>query len=237
MTRPPRSHTLRARPEVDARAIGVIGQADDAPPALVAAAALPDVIPMVLMAPPGFPGREIFRLEQHELAEVDGRRASELDALDRFVGQISDIVLEESTSFRRAFRLQSLMSSSDVRLPYNAAFPSDERQVHFFASPLWHDRLAFDPVAALGRLHAPVLVLIGNEDPTTPLLPYLSAVRGGLTDARTSDATVCLITGRTRHTFSSDAVEAIVRWLGERVGARATEQPAPPRGCLPDPQG
>ena len=99
------------------------------------------------------------------------------------MGQIADVVLSESTAFARSNRLRALRASTETRLPYNAAFPSDELQVHFFSSQLWHDRIAFDPEQALARLGAPVLVLIGSEDPNTPMPEYLAAVRRGYAEA------------------------------------------------------
>jgi pimeloyl-ACP methyl ester carboxylesterase len=230
---------LRARPEVEDRAMAVVAQADDAPPGMIASAASGDAMPLILLAPPGFPGREVFRLEQRGTAERDGARPQQLEALDRYVEQIADVVLSGTTPFARSNRLRSLRASTQTRLPYNAAFPSDESQIHFFSSPLWHDRMAFEPEQALARLRAPVLVLIGSEDPNTPMPEYLAAVRRGLSAAATDDWTVCRIPGRTRHTFSSDGVEAIVDWLEPRM-ARAGGGASPraePRGCLADPAG
>jgi uncharacterized protein len=209
---------LGARPEVDGGALGIIAQADDAPPAMLAAIASTESIPLVLLAPPGFPGREVFRIEQRGIAESMGVRAQDLDALDRYVEELADIVLSDGSPARRTYLLPVLMASSDVRLPYNAAFPNDESQVHFFASPLWHDRMAFDPEAVLARLRSPALVLIGSEDPNTPWDAYLEGMRRGLTASGSPDATVRPIEGRTRHTFSREALTVIAAWLGERVG-------------------
>ncbi len=230
---------LRSRPEVDRAALGLVGQADDAPPAMLAVAQSTEAIPLVLLAPPGFPGSERFRLEQRGLADIAGARPEDLDALDEYVGQIASIVLGERLRYSREFRLRNLMARSSVRLPYNAAFPQDERQVHFFASPLWHDRLAFEPEAVLAQLHAPVLVLIGTEDPDTPMDAYLAAVRRGLSAAVAEDTTVCPIAGRTRHSFTDGAVAGIASWLGKRVTASdATSSPTRggrPSWCLEDP--
>jgi uncharacterized protein len=228
---------LRGRADVEDASIAVIGQNDDAPAAMLSSVDASESIPLVLLAPPGFPGRDIFRLEQRHLAEVDGRSPQDLAALDRFVDQISEAVLSASLSNLRSYRLQALMGSSTVRLPYNAAFPNDERQIHFFASPLWHDRISFDPEAVLARLHSPVLLMIGNEDASTPLLEYLGVARRGLAGARTQDKTVCLIQGRARHSFTSVEVDQIVAWLAGRVAmpGRPAPQPTQLGGCLPDP--
>jgi hypothetical protein len=212
---------LGARPEIDEAALGLIGQADDAPAAMLAADASADPIPLVLLAPPGFPGREVFRLEQLGLAEGRGVAMEELVALERHVDEIASIVLNEDSPAQRASRLQLLMATSDVGLPYNAAFPNDEGQARFLASPLWHDRMAFDPEAVLAGLHAPVLVLIGTEDPNTPMEAYLAAMRRGLSGAPTTDSAVCRIDGRTRHSFTGEAVETIARWLDGRLAGSA----------------
>jgi pimeloyl-ACP methyl ester carboxylesterase len=139
-------------------------------------------------------------------------------ALDRYVEQIAVIVLEEPTPYRRAFRLESLRAASRVALPPTADLPADERQTDFFASPLWRDRLAFDPAMALSSLHGPVLVLIGTEDPDTPVDAYRAAVTGALAGAETADAVVCVVEGRTRHAFTDENVSAIDQWLRARLG-------------------
>ena len=230
---------LRSRPDIDGTALGLVGQADDAPPAMMAVAQSTEAIPLVLLAPPGFPGSERFRLEQRGLADRPGARPEDLEALDELVGQIASIVLTERLRYTRESRLRNLMARSRVRLPYNAAFPQDDRQVHFFASPLWHDRLAFEPEAVLAQLHAPVLVLIGTEDPGTPMDAYLAAVRRGLSAAPAQDTTVCPIAGRTRHSFTDGAVAGIASWLGERMaapdGTSSPLQGGRPSWCLEDP--
>ena len=229
---------LGSRAEVDAEALGIIAQADNTPPAMLSAEASEEAVPLVLLAPPAFPGVETFRLHQRWLAERAGAGTADLDALDQYVERIAEIVLGERTPYLREFRLESLRAGSRVQLPRNnAAFPADERQMHFFASPLWHDRLAFEPEAVLARLRSPVLVLIGADDPNLPIDAYLAAVSRGLSAASTRDATVCLIPRRTRHTFTNEGVAAIADWLAERIVAPGDKGPSgvgPPSGCLED---
>jgi len=234
---------LGSRPEVDGASLVLMAQADDAPPAMLASSELGGGVPLVLLAPPGFPGREVFRLEQRGAAERGGYGPSALDALDRYLEAIADAILGESTSFLRAQRLRAVMAESDVQLPFNAAFPNDQDQVHHLASAIWHDRFAFQPEEALAAMEAPTLILIGNEDPNTPLLAYLEAVRRGLAGAPSTDATLCLVPGRTRHSFTAAGVDVIAAWLVERVGsgagpgARPGPDPRdPPAGCLEDPE-
>jgi pimeloyl-ACP methyl ester carboxylesterase len=219
---------LAAREDVDAGALTVVAQADDAPPALRAVASRPE-LPLVLLAPPAFPGVESFRLEQRAQGRRAGMSPAHLDALDDYVSGIAEIALSEVPPYVREYRLQGLRAGAAVDLPRNAAFPADERQAHFFASPLWHDRLAFEPRVELARLTSPVLVLIGADDADTPMEAWLAAVRDGLARSASPDATVCRIPGRTRHAFTPHGVGAIIAWLGGRTGERR-----PLEGCLPD---
>jgi uncharacterized protein len=218
---------LRARPEVDGGSLVLVAQSDDAPPAILAAEE--EGLPLVLLAPPAFPGRQVFRLEQRTAGEREGYGPAALEELDRLVDGIADAVLEEPSPQLRAFRLRTVMDGAGVRLPYSAAFPDDEGQIHFFSSPLWHDRMGFEPEEALARLPGRVLVLMGNEDPGTPLLAWLDAVRRGLARAPSPEAAVCLLPGRTRHAFTPAGVEAIEAWIRAGASAAGLE-------CLEDPE-
>lgn len=209
---------LESRPEVDQGAVALIAQGDDAPPALVSAATSPVPVPMIVLGPPASGGVETFRREQRSLAERGGASAEELTALDGYIDGIADIVLNEDGTFTRVYRLQALRAGSPVQLPGNAAFPGDERQAWFFASALWHDRLAFEPVPALGRLRSPVLVVLGLDDPNASAADWLDSVEAGLSESDSDDASACLVPGRTRHVFTDDAIETIVEWLDARAG-------------------
>ncbi|MEX2471058.1 MAG: hypothetical protein WEA34_02700, partial [Gemmatimonadota bacterium] len=150
------------------------------------------------------------------IAGNQGAGPDELEALDAYVREMAETVLGGRTPGDRLYRLQALRARSRVELPRNAAFPADERQMRFFASRLWHDRLAFEPGEALAALTGPVLVLIGTEDPNTPLDDYVDVLERGLATAATNDANVRTIPGRTRHTFSPAALDEIVAWLAKR---------------------
>lgn len=222
---------LGSVPGVDSRRLAVIAQADDGPPALLAMAASPSPVPLALLAPPAFSGVEEFRREQRAMARRDGATADELRALDAYVGQIAELALSRAEPYVREYRLDALRARSPVQLPRNAAFPMDERQAHFFASPLWRDRLAFEPQVALGLLRSPALVMIGVDDANTPVEAYLDSVRRGLAAARTDDTSVCLVPGRTRHSFTPRSMNVLVEWLDHRSDPAGRT----PSGCLEDP--
>lgn len=201
---------------VDGDALALVAQADNTPQAMLFAARREPAVPLVLMAPPAFPGVETFRREQRWIAGNQGADPAELEALDAYVREIAGTVLNARTPSERLYRLEALRARSRIELPRNAAFPADERQMRFFASRLWHDRLAFEPEAALAALTGPVLVLIGTEDPNTPMDDYVAALERGLAEANTDDTRVRVIPGRTRHTFSPAALDEILAWLARQ---------------------
>ena len=50
-----------------------------------------------------------------------------------------------------------------------------------------------------------------------PYEEHLRAIRSSLEEAPTEDATVCLLPGRTRHSFPPEVVGVIGEWLGDRI--------------------
>lgn len=227
---------LGARPDVRSDAIALVGQGDDAPAALLAAAESASPIPLILLEPAVLPGREVFRLEQRGQAARGRAGAAALEALDRYVDEIADIAMSDDPAYIREYRLQGLIGRSAVQLPYNAAFPlADGGQAHFLGSPLWRDRLRFDAEATLGRLHAPVLVIVGANPLDVPLEPHLQAVGRGLSKAGTVDAGVCVLEARPRHAFAEPVVTTVAEWLLGRVGPareRGAAPPGPPRALI-----
>ncbi len=225
---------LRSLSAVDGEAVALVAQGDNSPQAMLHAAGADPPLPLVLLAPPAFPGIDAFALEQRWIAENQGAGPEDLEALDAYVREIGEIATGVSDPFRRQVALEGLRSRSAVQLPRNAAFPMDEGQMRFLASRIWHDRLAFEPERALAGLTSPVLLLVGADDANTPTDRYLEAVRRGLEGARTDDATVCRVPGRTRHAFSRAALDALVHWLVAQGDPGRDSVPASRLGCLED---
>ncbi len=226
---------LRALAVVDGARLSLVAQGDNSPQAMIHAAGAEPGVPLVLLAPPAFPGIEAFRLEQGWIAENQGATPDDLEALDDYVREIGEIATGVVDPFRRRVELERLRSRSVVELPRNAAFPMDESQMRFLASRIWHDRLAFQPQEAMAALTSPVMVLIGMEDANTPMDRYLEAVARGLDAAPAQEATVCRVPGRTRHAFPDMALDAILQWLSAMDESEAGGDLAPrPAACLPD---
>ena len=234
---------LRSRPEVDGAGIGLIAQAGESMAGVIAAIEPPFPVFLVLISTTGLPGHESFGIEQRWLARERNYSAQALLGLDEFLAQLTEIVQSESSPALRAARSRALMDRSDVVLPRNtASFPlSVEGQVRFFSSRWWRDHFLFRPDSVLAQVRSPVLVLMGEADPLTPYQQHIPAIRRSLEDAPTDDVTVCLLPGRTQHSFSQVALDVIEEWLLNRMslaaGPRGRDRAnsGPPEVCLEAP--
>ena len=228
---------LAQRPDVRGT-IGLIGQSYDSPAALLAAGTAVQ-IPLVLLGLPGLHGAEMFKLEQRGLAEGRAVSPEDLLALDAYVDRITAAALSAESSTMRGYQLSQIVGQADVELPRSAEFPNTpDGQVHFFSSAWWKDRLAFRPDEAILELNAPVLILLGHEDPFRPLDLLVPPIERSLEDALTEDATLCVMTGRTRQSFTPVVVDVIVEWLAARMPPAGGEEELPdapaPEPCVKD---
>jgi pimeloyl-ACP methyl ester carboxylesterase len=232
------SSYLRTRPEIDSAVVGLLAQGGETMAGALAADATPAPAFVILVSTTGLPGDETFRLEQHLIAQERNYDAEALSELDAYVRELTDIVVVEPSPGLRAFQVRALLGESDVSLPRNAAFPPNpEDQVRFFASLWWRELFLFRPDEALARIGAPVLVLMGMEDPLVPYEAHIPAIERALAAAATPDAHVCLLAGRLQHSVSPLSLSVIERWLDERLtpAGFAARPEAAPDACLDAP--
>jgi pimeloyl-ACP methyl ester carboxylesterase len=209
---------LRTRPEIDPAVVGLLSQGGETMAAVLAADASPPFAFVILMSTTGLPGDETFRIEQHVIGQDRNYSADAMAALDAFVLELTRLVVAEPSPGLRAFQVRALIGETEVELPRNAAFPPNlEDQVRFFASLWWRELFLFQPEQALARIRAPVLVLMGTDDPLVPYDAQLPGIERGLAAAPTEDALVCLLPGRLQHGITEQSLSVIERWLGDRL--------------------
>ena len=180
---------LRARPEIAARHIGLVGHSEGAEIAAIAATKSRDVAFVVLLAGPGLPGDQTLDLQRAWLEKADG---------------LSDQAIAASkANWDRAFAIlksdrDEATARKDLRALYDGLPAADragiDRQGGFDAlvqpllSPWMRGFLRLDPRAFLSRLRVPVLALTGERDVQVLPAPNLAAMKKALRQNR--DATV-----------------------------------------------
>ena len=229
---------LRSRPDVNGSAIGLIGQGGETMVTALAASALAPAF-VVLVGAEGLHGDEAFRVEQEFLAATQNFDPRSRAQLDTLVTKLDEIVAMEPNEALRELRIGGMMADAEVRLPRDpSSLPLDvDGQVHFFASPWWRDYFAFDPQAAMKGIAAPLLALLGHDDPIAPYPLQLPGLTAGIKGAATKDATLCLLPGLVQHAFAPTTLDTIEQWLTARTAKGVvTARPGtkPPSACIDD---
>jgi uncharacterized protein len=197
---------LRARPEIHAQAVGVIGHSEGAVHAMwLGAHAHPAAV--VLLAGYARPGRQALRWQAARLA----------DTLPRPLRPLLPILRRVTT--RQLAKLEA--TTTDVArigaVRFNARW--------------WREQLAYDPRSDLSGIHAPVLAITGEKDlqvDPDDLEMVASLVPGEADTRRVADLThvlrrdpgpASLLSYRRllREPVDADLLSDIAHWLAKRL--------------------
>ncbi len=220
---------LAARPEIDKRAIGVLGHSEGGLIAPIVASKDDRARFIVMLAGPAMTGEQILYAQQALIARVGG--ASE-----------AKIQRERTASEQLYKRLRVARTDAEADAAIDAFVAADpqERAEREAARKLLRSRwlrtfLVLDPVPYLSRVRVPVLALSGERDLQVPKdnLPLLERAfqRGG-----NRDATVKLLPGinhlfqhcttgapgeysTIEETFAPEALQLVTDWLAAHAAA------------------
>lgn len=187
---------LAARPDIDHRAIGLIGHSEGGLVAPKAAARSRDVAFVVLLEAPGVPLRRVLA-EQSALILRAGGAGEEAVAAAAETQKRCFAVLdrEQDPAKARAAIVEVLWSgvpgrdtlSSDERKAMQTAFAGEAARL---TSPWLRDLLDYDPATALARVRCPVLAVGGGKDLQVPAKENLAAIAAALKSGGNRDVTV-----------------------------------------------
>ncbi len=233
-------HFLKTRGDVDAGAIGLIGHSEGGLIAPKVAASSSDAAFIVLLAAPGFPGRDIILKQAETLLILGGadrsfaNKATEINA--RLYRQVIDMPDPDMLSVELRQELTDIRSnlSTEEIQRLNVGSERDDDVVRQLASPWMREFLMYDPRPTLQRVPVPVLALMGSNDRQVAALENASAIRKALELGENPDYTVETLPGlnhlfqssqtglpseygRIEETFNRDALDFITNWIKERV--------------------
>lgn len=217
---------LKARPEVDAEKIGLIGHSEGGEIAPIVAARDKDVAFIVMMAGPGVPGDQILA-EQHRLIElasgVPAAKVAKDNANEKQILAMVEQGADDATLEKKMGEL------SDGKMPEAQI----GMQVKTLTSPWFRYFLTYDPAAALRQVKCPVLVLNGSLDLQVPPAQNLHAIRKALNEAGNTHFEIVEVPGvnhlfqdaktgspaeygQIEETMSPVVLAKIADWVGER---------------------
>lgn len=224
---------LKARRDIDAGRLGVIGHGFGAWLATLAARERADVRYLVLLAPPARDGQSSLARQREREALERGASASDAAATASHARAVSALLMAEADPARWAaayaerFALSPREDGAEPQLPHEDAELLDRALV-----PGFRDYLREDPVPAFERIDRPVLVLGAERDGELDTAEHWPRLTAAFT--RTPQATLTLLPGlnhwfqaaetgdpseyeRSAETFAPAALEEVARYVRDRT--------------------
>ncbi|WP_158239273.1 S9 family peptidase [Uliginosibacterium sp. TH139] len=223
---------LRARPEMDATRIGLIGHSEGG---LIAAmlAAEPNqaVAGVVMLAGPGVSGARILSNQVEDGARVSGASPAVLSAMVEAQERLISVVLaSKATTVGLVSELTLAMM--DIAPALNET--NARKKVAPLALPWFRYFLATDPASFLARVQSPVLALNGEKDIQVRASTNLPAIEQALKSGGNRDVTVKKLPGLNHlfqsaqtglpaeyeaidETFAPSALKIMADWLDQRI--------------------
>lgn len=222
---------LRARPEIDAKRVGVLGGSLGGVIGPMVAAEEKDVAFAVMLAGLGVPAIEALAEQRALMAQSEGASAAEVaDIRARWPDIYRRLRDAKDEAAARAILKAELATTPKAR---PAVYPSDEIAIGMMASKFSRDMYHYDPAPVFANIGAPVLSLIGSLDVHVSAKQNSEGLRRML--AARADATIVELpgvnhvfqrakTGAIREyalideSFEPDALDQIADWILKRVG-------------------
>lgn len=226
---------LRARPEIDPAAIGLLGHSEGATVAPRVATREPAVAFLVLIAPPAVPGAEILVGQVERTARAAGLAGDSVAAAVALQRRIQDLILADVPEDERVRRLDSLLAEGVPEKDRESTTQALDLQRRQLLGPWFRSFLRHDPATDLRRVKQPVLALWGDKDlqvPPEQNRPPLEAAlaAGGNREVtartlpglnhllQTADTGLPTEYARIEETLAPAALDLIARWIVETAG-------------------
>ncbi len=236
---------LKARKEIDARRIGLVGHSEGGLIAPMAAMESSDVAFIVLIAGPGVTGEEILYAQGQLILRAGGATDTELQqqrhAQERLFAVVKDLARQPSPDIAAAEkRLRELIAEIASNLPKEKkkAVSAAESLIHaqskIILTPWFRYFLTYDPRPTLAKVKCPVLAVIGQHDLQVPPKQNLHEIEAALKAGGNTDFTVQELPslnhllqhcttgspaeyGQIEETMAPEALALIADWIVTRI--------------------
>ena len=230
---------LRARPEIDAARIGLLGHSEGGLIAPMLAAKERGIAFIVMIAGPGLPGDQILQMQAERLLRhsgVDDDTLQQELARSRRTHEILQTEPDNEaalTKIAELFQDSIAASGEEERAAAEAMF---DRQAKLLITPWFRYLIAYDPRHALTQVACPVLAVIGEKDSQVPPRENLPIIKAALEEGGNQDFVVRELAGLNHllqpcesgmvdeyatieTTIDPDALDLIGDWIVSHAGA------------------
>jgi predicted acyl esterase len=227
---------LKARPEIDAKHIGLIGHSEGGIIAPMVAVESKDVAFIVMLAGPGVDGKAIMLQQGQDIMRVMGATEEQMKTQREMQERIFNILLTEKDPKAAEPKLRALIEEEAKKQPEAQKMPKEQldtqitAQVTFINSPWFRFFLTYDPVPTLSKVKVPVLAVNGSLDLQVNAAINLPAIEDALKAGGNKNYTVKEFPGlnhlfqhaktgslaeysQIEETFSPEALAFIADWI------------------------
>jgi hypothetical protein len=232
---------LKMRPEIDGSRIGLIGHSEGAMVGPLAASQSDAVAFMVLLAPPGVPGREIVLTQNAALLKSIGASGAFIENNRRVTDQVLQMLAAHDDVEQIEIEVRALHDREWAGLPdelkkehQELGMPEPSKALdavlETMTTPWYRSFLRSDPASVLTGVSCPVLAVIGSKDLQVAPDVNLHAVEGALRSGGNEEVTTARLEGlnhlfqtaetgsvmeygKIEETFSPEAMRVISSWI------------------------
>jgi pimeloyl-ACP methyl ester carboxylesterase len=234
---------LKARRDIDAKKIGLIGHSEGGLIAPMVAARSGDVAFIVLLAGTGLPGEEIMYMQGRLIAKVLGASEKEIEWNHQLQKRLIDIIKSETDPNKAAARMREALKKQISELPEDERKRAGETsrlaeaQLKLAESAWFRFFLSFDPRPTLAEVRCPALALNGEKDLQVPPKENLREIEKALKQGGNAHVAVKELPGLNHlfqtcttgsvaeyavieETIAPSALKVIGDWVFEQVTGR-----------------
>ena len=219
---------LKSRPEINPRAIGLIGHSEGGLIAPMIAARDSSVTFIVLLAGPGQRGDELMVTQNRLIARASGTAPVNLDAAEAINRKVYAAVVNAQSTAEAAAAARAILGAGPAYIPPAAM----DAQVKGISSNRFRFFLAYDPTPALRQVKCPVLAINGSIDLQVSARENLQAIQTALANNPAAevrelpDLNHLFQTAKTglpseyvqiEETIAPSALDLIANWISVRV--------------------
>jgi pimeloyl-ACP methyl ester carboxylesterase len=229
---------LKARKEINAAQIGLIGHSEGGIIAPLVASRSKDIAFIVMLAGTGLPGDEILYLQAAAILKVAGATDAQLAQQKAVQQRIFAVVRAEKDKTLAEKKIRAALEEAlrkEEQKQAVLAMPLLEGQVQMVLTPWFRHFLDYDPRPSLRKVTCPVLALNGEKDVQVDAKVNLKAIEAALKEAGNKDITTRELPGLNHlfqtcktgavseygaieETFAPAALEMIGDWILRRTG-------------------
>ena len=184
---------LKARKEINAKQIGLIGHSEGGMAAPLAAAKSNDVAFIVMMAGLGIPGDKLILKQSALISAAECQKEVERSLADTEQLMITVRQEKDDAVARQKLHEAGVKRAEGARKRLEAQLNGADAKNVVWATPWFRYFISYDPRPTLMKVHVPVLAINGEKDLQVPPKEDLEGIEQALKDAGNKDYKIVLL--------------------------------------------